>query len=92
MDRVISNFEKIETTEQLIDKLQSVSNIYYSVDDVRLSKEIDELIEKIKTNKRGSLHTEKIRKDIYDNIISIESSLKLGTNLTSLKDSGYSKG
>ena len=94
LELMISNFDnELKKTDNLIDKLRFASNIYSSVDDMKLSKEIDNLIEKVETNKEeGSLYSDKVKTDIYENITSLNKQSKnLGENLISLKDSSFNK-
>jgi len=94
LENIILNFEKnIKESNLLIGSLASISYLFASVDETKISNIINELIKRIKTNKEeGSLYGEKIKADIFENLSTIKIQTKtILKNLIKLKESGFIK-
>ncbi|MBG07326.1 MAG: hypothetical protein CME68_01075 [Halobacteriovoraceae bacterium] len=94
LENIISNFEnEIQESNHLLEKLYFTLYTFSSVDETKISSQIYELIKRVKTNKEeGSLYSEKVKADIFENLSYFKSKLKpVLEDLTILKDSGFNK-
>ena len=89
VDNVISGFKnELENVADFRGKLASISDTFLALDDLVLSKDVEEIAEKVKTNhEEGSLYTETIRHDIYERLVVARGKIStLDTNLSKLKE------
>ena len=94
LEKIISNFEnEIKESNSILEKLFLASYTFSSLDETKVSNQIDELIKRIKTNKEeGSLYGEKVKADILENVTSFKGQLRpILESLTELKESAFNK-